>query len=405
MKEKNGTSRKKQNKRLRYFTYLIIWFLAFLILLDIKFFELLPKEVIPGTIYLILLDYSILIYLLLAIVAILIFGLGKVISFLIGLLSFPLYLLFWFLPKKSFKMALSACSLLSRAASFTNTMTYKIALVLIFVLSSYIIFSIDHRILIIISMAFLLLVLGLHLARRFYTISKPVILFHRIEKLLFNMWEKYSKNTISQGIKEWKQMDSNDANYKEKWRSALNALWFSNRIFYRFAQYLKKLEGNRFLAAYFIFAVSLTLFLTILIFGIEYYALIKLSEDSVRGIAKANILDCLYFSFTTITTVNFGDILPVNGAARGLVLLEIICGMLILVILFFVFTTVTLEKYKRDLDEFVNSLEHKEHEIKKMIEVEYGKKIGELLPELVSSTDQEGRGYKFIKLDEDELPE
>ena len=35
----------------------------------------------------------------------------------------------------------------------------------------------------------------------------------------------------------------------------------------------------------------------------------------------------LYFSFTTLSTIGFGDIVPVSGASRMLAILEAIVGM------------------------------------------------------------------------------
>ena len=42
----------------------------------------------------------------------------------------------------------------------------------------------------------------------------------------------------------------------------------------------------------------------------------------------------LYFSFTTLTTVGFGDIMPVSGFARMFSVTEAIAGQVILVVLF-----------------------------------------------------------------------
>jgi hypothetical protein len=41
----------------------------------------------------------------------------------------------------------------------------------------------------------------------------------------------------------------------------------------------------------------------------------------------------LYFSFTTLTTVGYGDVLPVNGYARAAVVLEAVLGHFYLAVL------------------------------------------------------------------------
>jgi hypothetical protein len=49
--------------------------------------------------------------------------------------------------------------------------------------------------------------------------------------------------------------------------------------------------------------------------------------------APLNQLDFLYFSFTVLTTVGFGDIVPVHPVARGLTTLEQVIGVLYVAIL------------------------------------------------------------------------
>jgi hypothetical protein len=45
------------------------------------------------------------------------------------------------------------------------------------------------------------------------------------------------------------------------------------------------------------------------------------------------VVDLIYYSFVTLTTLGYGDILPVSGPARSLAVLEATCGVLYLAIL------------------------------------------------------------------------
>src|SRR5688572_21051439 len=55
---------------------------------------------------------------------------------------------------------------------------------------------------------------------------------------------------------------------------------------------------------------------------------------SVRGSSESlQVIDLLYFSFSTLTTTGFGDIVPVSRPARTAVMLEGISGQLFLAIL------------------------------------------------------------------------
>lgn len=53
----------------------------------------------------------------------------------------------------------------------------------------------------------------------------------------------------------------------------------------------------------------------------SYYALDGISFNSPKTFA-----DCLYFSIVTFATVGYGDILPVSGLAKGVVMSEIVIG-------------------------------------------------------------------------------
>jgi Ion channel len=55
---------------------------------------------------------------------------------------------------------------------------------------------------------------------------------------------------------------------------------------------------------------------------------------AVRGsIAPLDLMDLLYFSFSTLTTTGFGDIVPVTRLARAAAMIESIAGQLFLAIL------------------------------------------------------------------------
>src|SRR5258708_58753 len=78
---------------------------------------------------------------------------------------------------------------------------------------------------------------------------------------------------------------------------------------------------------------AILLYLTIGIVFVALYTLVgALAPGSFRGISVHDRVslppDLVYFSFTTITTVGFGDIVPVHPFARSLSNLEAILGQL-----------------------------------------------------------------------------
>ena len=59
------------------------------------------------------------------------------------------------------------------------------------------------------------------------------------------------------------------------------------------------------------------------------YRLIS-ADDAAAFSEPLSHTDALYFSLTTTTTVGFGDIVPVSGAARGVVMVQMLANVVVL---------------------------------------------------------------------------
>ena len=79
------------------------------------------------------------------------------------------------------------------------------------------------------------------------------------------------------------------------------------------------------------------------LFGFVYFVMQRGGLGGLSGAVDGSLLDCIYFSFTTFTTLGFGDINPV-GAIRYLAALEALTG-LVLITWTASFLFVEMEKY------------------------------------------------------------
>jgi hypothetical protein len=79
------------------------------------------------------------------------------------------------------------------------------------------------------------------------------------------------------------------------------------------------------------------------LFGLVYFVMQRNDLGGLSGSQDGSLLDCIYFSFTTFTTLGFGDINPV-GALRYLAALEALTG-LVLITWTASFLFVEMEKY------------------------------------------------------------
>jgi Ion channel len=71
-------------------------------------------------------------------------------------------------------------------------------------------------------------------------------------------------------------------------------------------------------------------------FGVLYYAVEQVWPGSLTISGQAaglSLSDAVYFSFVTLATLGYGDVLPVNSVARGLAVIEAVIGQLFLAVM------------------------------------------------------------------------
>ena len=93
----------------------------------------------------------------------------------------------------------------------------------------------------------------------------------------------------------------------------------------------RRMDGNRMIGA-----VCVYLLLGV-VFGLINVFVYRLVPDSFSGISAAadqmKVLDLLYYTFVTMTTLGYGDIAPVGPLARAVAYLTAIAGQFYIAIL------------------------------------------------------------------------
>ena len=74
-----------------------------------------------------------------------------------------------------------------------------------------------------------------------------------------------------------------------------------------------------------------------IIWSVAYMALFAVDAEAFHGLGEANsdlrLLDFQYYSFVTLTTLGYGDVLPISDTARALAIVESIIGQFYIAIL------------------------------------------------------------------------
>jgi hypothetical protein len=316
-----------------------------------------------------------------------------------GVISF-IALAVW--HKAIFRSVANVAKIASAVATTSNTARFKLSAIIIFCIAAYSIVYSSSRLLVVSGMAILLLLLIGQYVRRFCSLSKPARFFLGLQSQIEKHWGEVGGREIPMAFREWKSLEPSDPQYRKKRNEAMGALWFYNRFFYRTGNFLGHMENNRLLVAYFILTVGWTFLLTVAIFAFEYLGLVRMSPGSIQGLGNQSIWQAAYFSFTVITTTGFGDIIPESGLARGLVSAEVCCGILIAVILLLVFTTVTVDRYRRGLDSLSSEFLTRAEEIESLLRAETGQPTYDIVAELLASEEELKPGswwYRFYSID------
>ena len=100
---------------------------------------------------------------------------------------------------------------------------------------------------------------------------------------------------------------------------------------YRISAFIPKMKiKHRFRIVFGVFGALIAHSLEIVLFACAYYVLPQYEGwGHLEGNFNGTLVDCIYFSYTTFTTLGFGDIEP-HGQIRHLVGLESLTGLLLI---------------------------------------------------------------------------
>lgn len=100
---------------------------------------------------------------------------------------------------------------------------------------------------------------------------------------------------------------------------------------YRISTAIPKMKvKHRFRIVIGVFSALVAHTIEIWLFAVAYYYLHRAEEwGQLKGNFTGTLMDCVYFSFTTYTTLGLGDIEP-HGQLRHLVGLESLTGLLLI---------------------------------------------------------------------------
>lgn len=367
----NKGSSKKDNviRLLRQPLALIIWFyiIVKLFIFDIDIYF--TKLILPETD---LIKYKFVLIILASAVSLLIMGSKQFSITLLYILTYPLILIGWKLPKKLYGSTANVIftfigsvilTIKSGKAWFISTA--------FFIVASAAIFGDFGKTSTVIAMSFLFALLCKHLYGRFANAFRPENILSRINKFLKLEWATNREKTVLQDFRDsTKYPPDSDAFIKKRTETIANLILYNN-LFKLIAYKLKDFHESRIIVVYSILRLVYTFIITVVIFALEYFSLQRIMPDSFVTKGSQTFFAYLYFSFNAIRGSNVIDVIPSSSAAKMLTSVETVFGMLILIILFFFFTTVMRQKYEEELKELIEALESESVHLRTMLMSEF----------------------------------
>ncbi len=368
-KEKKQDSRFKVYYResigFLFWTYFFIKILVF----DIDVFII--NEYVPFLKWIISYKF----FILIAVIALywIVFGNKELAKTISVILFYPFILIFWRIPFIFFKrkswigvfasIGITTSIFKNFKTNFIIFTTVSIALLFIIISSSTLLLHLSSFI--------LLCYLTFHFFRKFKFSFKPSHIFSMQSDAIINFWRKHNdKFGLANELKDvdYKEMDSSTL---QKWSTSLQTIIIFNRICYFFTSKLRDYQKSRFNVAIYLLSLILTVCITAIVFSFINLAIYKSDPYSFNSIPRGNFLFFVYYSFNTLFTNSINDFYPISDIARFISSLEIFFGFLIIVILFFLFTTILRDKHNEEIDSAIVALKKQGQELESYISTEY----------------------------------
>ncbi len=275
-------------------------------------------------------------------------------SFLAYVISYPLLLSFWRLPKLLFRhwptvVAFAPAIYLSLRRFRSTFALYTLVLVCATLVSFY-----DSGPSLTFAMFGLLVFLPVHLFRRFRE-AFGVSLFRDLTRLVKGLKDSGLTSLFGDVLAETEPKESSAQPEQVTAVPApdkLMAVYMLQSVADIVSSRVNQAIRSKKYDLYLVFAWFYTVVLTVLIYAFEYWALNKLDTGAFSGAQGAGFWSFFHMSVAILTTAGGSSIQATSPVANVLSATELLCIPLILTIFIFTLLTTARETYRQDADDF-----------------------------------------------------
>ncbi len=217
-----------------------------------------------------------------------------------------------------------------------------------------------------VTMVLLFFLLMAHLYYLFSLTMDPLVIANKFYLFIFNeTWNYIKKNGFTKKVKN-KDVEKE----KDTLRTQIKMYGKIYNFLFNKAEksYSKQAILRSFIVLFFI-----SLSLTIIVFSVEYYALIKINSNNFIIFGDNNFFNCLFYSISNLSTINSEIFSPQSNLAMLIIIVQAFIGIFIFYIFITSFTALSPEVFKESpmikkkifdkyngIKDFLNSLSTKE---------------------------------------------
>jgi len=278
---------------------------------------------------------------------------------------FPIKLFLWLIPKYTYK-ALRSLYIVPRSAyKLTLSVRVNLIILIVFILSTVAILRQWYIPLYLCYIVMLNIVLLFIYGHLMTLVVSPAFIYHKVTNLAEKLWTGYRKK-FTKILSDLQNHPENKDKLEKRRDQHIKSIEAYEKAGSAFCELLEKVNNRTVIVQIFLISCVLYLFLVIFSFSLQYHSLLMRYPDSISGIEENSITNCLYFSFTHMFGTNYGGSIPLSKVAKLTSSLQTVYALAIGVVLFIIFTTVTVQRYEQDLSSIIRIIRNIVNEMREL---------------------------------------
>jgi hypothetical protein len=287
--------------------------------------------------------------------------------FFLYVLGYPFIILFWRIPKLLFKNWATVLMFLPAIESVALKLKWRFALWTFATLAAIGIILLTDPVSLTFCMLFLGLYLLVHYFWRLRSAYRPESIFGNVATGIGKLWVNSIKGFKDKDFADRSKGQLESPEFNKKHVENVKNLYITSLLCTWVGAKLDQAVSSRRTDLYFIIALIYTFFLTVIIFGFEYWALFKIDPSNYTYTNAPSFWAFFVYSFNVILHTSFSTVAAMKTPALAIANAELLGTLIIGVFLVFVIFTSHRERYRQDLSRVVKELTRSAEEIETFI--------------------------------------